>query len=73
MSLCALLVWRLAYRCLGLTLCAGSRSSEWTIQLTIGQPGKEVVWLPTPQALFDKMLDMAKYRPSLDCSRQNRR
>src|SRR6185503_11175310 len=24
------------------------------------QPGKDVVWVPTPQALVDKMLDMAK-------------
>jgi precorrin-6B methylase 2 len=27
---------------------------------TVGQPGKDVVWVPTPQALVDKMLDMAK-------------
>ena len=26
----------------------------------VGQPGKDVVWVPTPQALVDKMLDMAK-------------
>ena len=25
-----------------------------------GQPGKDVVWVPTPQALVDKMLDIAK-------------
>ena len=25
-----------------------------------GQPGKDVVWVPTPQVLVDKMLDMAK-------------
>src|SRR5262249_3437097 len=25
-----------------------------------GQAGKDVVWVPTPQALVDKMLDMAK-------------
>src|SRR5258705_4537038 len=24
-----------------------------------GQPGKDVVWVPTPQALVDKMLDIA--------------
>src|SRR6188474_3664963 len=28
------------------------------------QPGKDVVWVPTPQALVDKMLDMAKVTPS---------
>jgi len=28
-----------------------------------GQEGKDVVWVPTPQALVDKMLDMAKITP----------
>jgi len=27
---------------------------------TVGQAGKDVVWVPTPQALVDRMLDMAK-------------
>ena len=26
----------------------------------VGQPGKDVVWVPTPQAVVDQMLDMAK-------------
>lgn len=30
---------------------------------TVGQEGKDVVWVPTPQALVDKMLDMAKVTP----------
>src|SRR5688572_3248035 len=30
----------------------------------VGQPGKDVVWVPTPQALVDKMLDMAKVTPN---------
>ena len=25
-----------------------------------GQPGKDVVWVPTPQVLVEKMLDLAK-------------
>ena len=29
-----------------------------------GQDGKDVVWVPTPQALVDKMLDMAKVTPN---------
>ena len=29
----------------------------------VGQPGKDVVWVPTPQALVDKMLDIAKVTP----------
>jgi hypothetical protein len=32
-------------------------------QPTVGQPGKDVVWVPTPQGLVDKMLDMAKATP----------
>lgn len=30
----------------------------------VGQPGKDVVWVPTPQALVDTMLDMAKVTPT---------
>jgi hypothetical protein len=30
---------------------------------TVGQGGKDVVWVPTPQALVEKMLDMAKVTP----------
>ena len=29
-----------------------------------GQAGKDVVWVPTPQALVDRMLDIAKVTPS---------
>ena len=29
-------------------------------QPQVGQDGKDVIWVPTPQALVDKMLDMAK-------------
>lgn len=29
----------------------------------IGQDGKDVIWVPTPQTLVDKMLDMAKVTP----------
>jgi hypothetical protein len=32
-------------------------------QPEVGQEGKDVVWVPTPQALVDKMLDMAKVTP----------
>ena len=32
-------------------------------QPEVGQPGKDVVWVPTPQAVVDKMLDMAKLTP----------
>ncbi|MBI4294242.1 MAG: class I SAM-dependent methyltransferase [Betaproteobacteria bacterium] len=45
-------------------LCAQAQepaSKEFTP--SIGQPGKDVVWVPSPQALIDKMLDMAKVTP----------
>jgi hypothetical protein len=29
----------------------------------VGQEGKDVVWVPTPQALVDRMLDMARVTP----------
>jgi SAM-dependent methyltransferase len=29
----------------------------------VGQPGKDVVWVPTPEILVEKMLDMAKVTP----------
>jgi hypothetical protein len=31
---------------------------------SVGQSGKDVVWVPTPQALVDRMLDMAKVTPA---------
>ena len=34
-----------------------------TYEPQVGQEGKDVVWVPTPQALVDKMLDMAKVTP----------
>jgi hypothetical protein len=34
-----------------------------TFEPRVGQPGKDVVWVPTPQALVDKMLDMAQVTP----------
>src|SRR5919108_607435 len=30
---------------------------------TVGQPGKDVVWVPTPQSLVEKMLDLAEIKP----------
>jgi len=35
-----------------------------TFEPAVGQPGKDVVWVPTPQALVDKMLEMAKLTPT---------
>ncbi len=43
---------------------APSTSPPSTYEPTSGQEGKDVVWVPTPQALVDKMLDMAKVTPA---------
>jgi hypothetical protein len=49
-------------------ICAGVLAQTQTpptttYEPTVGQAGKDVVWVPTPQALVDKMLDMAKVTP----------
>jgi len=47
-------------------LCA---PPAWAAQIAgefqpqVGQEGKDVIWVPTPQALVDKMLDMGKVTP----------
>jgi SAM-dependent methyltransferase len=41
-----------------------AQSATSTYEPTVGQEGKDVVWVPTPQALVDKMLDMAKVTPN---------
>jgi SAM-dependent methyltransferase len=43
---------------------AQSQTAPSLYEPTVGQAGKDVVWVPTPQALVDKMLDMAKVTPN---------
>jgi precorrin-6B methylase 2 len=40
-----------------------AQPAQQEYQPQVGQQGKDVVWVPTPQALVDKMLDMAKVTP----------
>src|SRR5574341_1480000 len=42
---------------------AQAQPAQEEYQPQVGQEGKDVVWVPTPQALVDKMLDMAKVTP----------
>jgi len=61
----------LSMLCLGVTLQGQAQApaappattQEKPFQPTVGQQGKDVVWVPTSQALVDKMLDMAKVTP----------
>ena len=46
-----------------LSTFAQAQPAKQEFQPEVGQAGKDVVWVPTPQALVDKMLDMAKVTP----------
>lgn len=63
---------RFARRCL-MTVCAAlvaatalgqTQATQKPFTPEVGQAGKDVVWVPTPQALVDKMLDIAKVTPN---------
>lgn len=57
------------YRTVALSLlvtvlaAAGAAAQTATYEPTPGQAGKDVVWVPTPQELVEKMLDMAQVTP----------
>ena len=38
----------------------GTQAPSTTFEPRVGQPGKDVVWVPTPQELVEKMLDLAQ-------------
>ena len=42
---------------------AQAQPAKEPFQPQVGQEGKDVVWVPTPQELVEKMLDMAKVTP----------
>ena len=46
---------------LALSLGAQAQTKEYAP--SVGQEGKDVIWVPTPEALVQKMLDMAKLTP----------
>jgi SAM-dependent methyltransferase len=57
---------RLSWTTLALTLTlsvADASAQTTTYEPTPGQAGKDVVWVPTPSELVEKMLDMAKVTP----------
>jgi phospholipid N-methyltransferase len=59
-------VWRQSLLTLGMLSVAVTvfaQAATETFKPTVGQAGKDVVWVPTPQTLVDKMLDMAKVTP----------
>src|SRR5712691_12974243 len=42
---------------------AQAKKAPSAYEPSVGQEGKDVVWVPTPQVVVDKMLDMAKVTP----------
>ena len=47
----------------GITGLAQAQAPAQTFEPSVGQAGKDVVWVPTPQSLVDKMLDLAEVTP----------
>ena len=43
--------------------CAQAQPARTDYQPQVGQEGKDVIWVPTPQSLVDKMLDIAEATP----------
>jgi len=58
-------MFRTAFVVLGIAWLAGcaQEPARPAFEPHSGQAGKDVVWVPTPQALVDKMLDMAEVTP----------
>jgi hypothetical protein len=56
-------LFALAFSVLIAGACAQAQSGKDDYQPQVGQEGKDVIWVPTPQALVDKMLDIAKVTP----------
>src|SRR5438270_1603574 len=62
-------VWRSASRCFSIlilsaiALCAFAQAPSVEYTPEVGQAGKDVVWVPTPQELVNKMLNLAKVTP----------
>lgn len=47
----------------GVVVAAQTATQQKPYQPSVGQPGKDVVWVPTADTLVAKMLDMAKLTP----------
>jgi precorrin-6B methylase 2 len=56
-------IWTLWLCLLAAPSYAQAQAAPKPFEPQVGQPGKDVVWVPTPQALVDRMLDMAKVTP----------
>jgi precorrin-6B methylase 2 len=53
----------LAFSLIAVLSASAASAQNKPFEPQVGQAGKDVVWVPTPQALVDRMLDMAKLTP----------
>jgi hypothetical protein len=54
----------LVFACLAALMAVGvAFAQQKPFEPKVGQAGRDVIWVPTPQALVNKMLDMADVRP----------
>jgi SAM-dependent methyltransferase len=53
----------LAFTLLLPAIAAAQTATQKPFEPTVGQAGKDVVWVPTPEELVEKMLDMAAVTP----------
>ena len=51
------------FACIAVPAVAQTQAPAKPFEPTVGQAGKDVVWVPTPQQLVEKMLDLAKIGP----------
>src|SRR5262249_22162351 len=42
---------------------AQQKKADAPFEPTVGQAGKDVIWVPTPEALVDKMMELGKVTP----------
>jgi SAM-dependent methyltransferase len=49
---------------LALTIAAPATAQQSTFKPEVGQAGKDVVWVPTPEVMVERMLDLAKVTPN---------
>lgn len=56
--------FRFVFACYLVLSAAATMAQTSTFEPQEGQPGKDVVWFPTSQALVDRMLDMANVTPN---------
>ena len=47
----------------GVSAHAQAQAGQKPFEPQVGQAGKDVIWVPTPQALVDKMMEMARVTP----------